>query len=266
MKNIFVTLLILTFALNFNLQAQVKKYASGDSNFVWASSLNIRESPSPGAKIVGKVAYGSVVVIVDDEIGQVSDRYAAVQEIITTDTNHYVLEERRVDENTTISTPKYHIIKEVKPAFFIHGFWVKVNFDGTVGYVFDGYLSKIKTKSIGNDKFGLLESWAKHDLKLSPEKLIDKKTESAWTEYSATPDLMRIRIGHDAKTAFRQVKLKNVSFEEGCMLGFQLFEGNYLMESDINKMVFKSKDDNGDCEIWVTKKESWIVITLTCSC
>jgi len=241
MRNIFVLLFILTFGLSFNLQAQVKKHAFGDSLFVWASSLNMRESPSPDAKVVGKVAYGSAVVIVDDEIGKVAYNYKAV------------------DAWTSDYGEKF-------APFYLDGFWVKVNFDGTVGYVFDGYLSKVKTKSIGSDKFGLLESWAKHDLKLSSEKLMDEKTESAWTEYSRKPDLIRIRIGHDAKTSFRQVKFKNVSFEEGCMLGIQLFDGIYLMESGINKMFFKSADDNGDCDIRITKKGLWVIITLSCSC
>lgn len=236
-----VALLMLSLVLSFKLEAQVKKYAFGDSIFVWASSLNLRESPAPNAKIVGRVAYGSTVVIVDEEIGKVAYRYQAI-------------------------TPKTAENRAKYESYNLNGFWVKVKFDGTVGYVFDGYLSKVKTKSSGSDKFGLLESWAKHDLKLSPKKLINKKTESVWTEYSGKQDLIRVRIGADAKTAFREVKVKNISFEEGCMLGFRLFEGSYLMESGVDKIVFKSLDDNGDCDIRITKKGAWVLIALTCSC
>jgi len=241
MRNKFAVLLILKLGLGFNLQAQVGKYAIGDSIFVWASSLNMREGPSPKAKIVGKANYGSVVVIVDDTIGKVAYRYKAL-------------------EKTSLQGG------EKSKDFYLNGYWVKVNFDGTAGYVFDGYLSKIKTKSSGSDKFGLLESWAKKDLKLRPKKFVDKERGCAWTEYVGKPDLIRVRFGHTEKTAFREVKLKNISFEEGCMLGFHLFEGSYLMDSGTDKVVFKSLDENGDCEIWVTRKGSWIVIHLTCSC
>lgn len=239
MTNKVAFLWILCFVLSLTLQAQAKKYAFGDSIYVWASSLNMRESPSQKAKIVGKVPYGSAVVIGDLEMRKTPYKYKALEASTLEGTN------------------------KTKP-FYLNGFWVKVEYDSTLGYIFDGYLSKLKPKPAGTDKFELLKTWAKRDLKLKPEKL--KESESEWTEYIGKPDLIRVSIGHDSKTSFREVKLKNTSFEEACMLGISIFHGSYLMEAAENKVVFKSTDDNGDCEIWITKKGSWVVISLSCSC
>ncbi len=241
MKKELVLLLIITFVLNENLQAQVNKYAFGDSIFVWASSLNLRESANAEAKIVAKVTYGTALVIVDEEIGKVAYRYKALEATTTED---------------GVKTKPY----------YIDGFWVKVNYNGTLGYVFDGYLSKIKTKALSADKLGFIEVWAKQVLKLTPKKYIDKENDNVWTDYVGKLDIIRIRVGHDSKTAFNQVKFKNISFEEASMIGLRIFEGSYLMESNSDQVVFKSKNDNGDCEIRITKKEAWIVITLSCSC
>lgn len=239
MKNTVPFILSLLFLLPSDLQAQVKKYVFGDSIFVWASSLNMRERPSPDAKVIGKVPYGSAVVVVDDSIGKVAYKFKAVAE----DTL----------ENGERSKP-----------FYLHGFWVKVNFDGTVGYVFDGYLSKVKTMTFKKDWFEALEVWAKDVLKLRPRKY--EKGDDAWTEYLGKSDNIRVRIGHSEKFGFREIKLKMSTLEEGCMLGIRLFEGSYLISTSTGRVVFKSKDENGDCEVWITKEGEWIEVSLICSC
>ncbi len=102
MHNRIIKTLLLIFALNVSIQAQVKKYDFGDSIFVWASNLKMREGPSPDAKIVGKVAYGSAVVIVDDEIGKVAYKYKAVEK-----------QKKLILDKTT---------------FYLKGEWVKANY------------------------------------------------------------------------------------------------------------------------------------------
>ena len=254
MRNKVAFLWILCFVLSLTLQAQAKKYAFGDSIYVWASSLNMRESPSQKAKIVGKVPYGAAVVIVDDSIGKVAHRYKAIQEIITIDTNHYVLVERRVDENTTISTPKYHIRKEIEPAFYINGYWVNVNFDGTMGYVFDGYLSKVIPFSIlilgfNND----LKEWAinTHHLRLYRKgKQEDNNISRAYMEeYGKPSNKIRIVMGCGESCRCEEIRLRAISLEEGKMLGLQIFG-----------------KDNETCRTSVFIEKDYLVIYRQCCC
>ena len=225
---------------NHSGQAQNIKYKIGDSLFVWASSLNIRETPNSQARIVGKVAFGESVRILEDSLEKVPFVYVA--------------QKAKKMEGS-----------EQSKAYRIKGFWVKVEVRETVGFVFDGYLSKLPPITLGEDKFGRLESWALKDLKLKSKKVADKKSESAWTEYFGAKNQVVVRIGHTDKTSFREVRINNISFEEGCMLGMKIFDGLYLQETTPNRYIFKSEDDNGDCKIFVSKLKTWIVITLDCS-
>lgn len=236
-----VSLLIFCAFLSFPLEAQHDKYGVGDLVFVWASSLNLREIPSPEGKIIEKVPYGAQVIMVADELTPIACVDKALEPVSI--------------ENQRKSKP-----------FYIKGYWAKVNFEGTIGYVFDGYLSKIRPIKRGEDKFALLEHWATHFLKLSPQKMQDPANESAWTEYRGKADQIRVQVGYESKAAIRKVWIKNISFDEACMLGIKLFDAHYLLELKEGKAVFKSYDANGDCEITILKQGAWMVLLLECTC
>ena len=241
MRRSFLFMLFFWAVLGFKLEAQRPKFAAGDTLFVWASSLNLRELPGPEAKILGQLPYGSSVQILENELAPIACLDKALEP--------FTLEDG----------------KKSKP-FYVKGYWAKVSFEGKTGYVFDGYLSKLKSIGHGADKFGLLEQWARKSLKLKPQKVIDRTDESTWEEYRGRPDWVRVRIGHTSKSAFRQVRIKNGDFDEACMLGLKIFEASYLIEFGPERVVFKSKDDNGDCEITISKQGLWVVINLECTC
>ena len=239
-QNIF-PLLVLSAFLSFTLEAQNHKYGIGDSMFVWASNLNLRETPSPEGKILGKIPFGARVSMLANELAPIAGLDKALEP--------HSLENQR----------------KSKP-FYVKGYWAKVNFGGTAGYVFDGYLSKIKPIKKGEDKFVLLERWAIDVLKLTPRKIEDPSKESVWTEYQEKADQVRVQIGYESKAAIRKVWIKNIAFEEACILGMKLFDAHYLLDLKPDKAVFKSFDPNGDCEITVLKQGAWMVIFLECTC
>lgn len=228
MKNVLLTSLSLFLALSVLAQEPVKKYAFGDSIFVWASSLNMRESPNPNAKIVGKAPYGSAVVVVDDEIGKLAYKYKAVE----------------------AWTSEYGVEHD---AFYLNGFWVKVNFDGTVGYVFDGYLSKLKTFPAFKEDHGYdLHGWAAntHHLKLYKKwKVGDYNVSRAYMEeYGKPSSKIRVLLGCE-KCGCSEIRLKNVSLEEGRMLGLQIFG-----------------KDSSACSTEVFFEKGYLVIYQLCCC
>jgi len=226
MKTAISTILLLTSCLSF-LHAQVERYAFGDSIFVWASSLNMREGPSPNSKIVGKAPYGSAVVIVDDSIGKVAYRYKAI--------------EAKPLENGEKSKP-----------YYLNGFWVKVNFDGTVGYVFDGYLSKLKTFSSFKKDYGYdLYEWGTeiHHLKLYKIHREGEDASRAYKkEYGDLNSPIRVLLGCE-KCGCLEIRLKNVSLEEGKMLGLQIFRENSIA-----------------CETSVFFEKGYLIIYRECCC
>jgi hypothetical protein len=196
MSNKVVALLMLSLALSFKLEAQVNKYAFGDSIFVWASSLNLRESPNPNAKILGRVAYGSTVVIVDDEIGKVAIKHQAIT------------------PKTAENGAKYE-------SFYLNGFWVKVNFNGTVGYVFDGYLSKIFPVTNFKPEQNDMESWIRNSFHLQGNEYVEELVRG--TEYISDSKNIKGFIGKFDMIKVSSISFNEISFEEGVMIAIQLF-------------------------------------------
>ena len=245
MKTAISTILLLTSGLSF-LQAQVGRYAFGDSIFVWASSLNMRENPSPNSKIVGKAPYGSAVVIVDDSIGKVAYKYKAV--------------ESKTLENGEKSKP-----------YYLEGFWVKVNFDGTVGYVFDGYLSKINTFQERPNEYGYLKDeihqWALNRLKLDLKITKSNNTPSCdYHNFQSDRSNISVLTGCQNVCGFTTIKLKESTFKDGVMLGFQIFGGNYVFKSEKNFVEFSENEQGYTCRVTVKIEGSFVVITQWCCC
>ncbi len=238
MKNTVPFILSLLFFLTSDLQAQVKKYVFGDSIFVWASSLNMRESPHPSAKVVGKVPYGSAVVVVDDSIGKVAYKFKAVA------------------EDTLDSGEK------TKP-FYLHGFWVKVNFDGTVGYVFDGYLSTLAPLKVPLPTWWEhIQTWAKQTLHLKPK--IIREDDCKDMEFIAPKSPIKIETGCSGEGGCGYVNLwmKNRDFEECAMLAIQIFGPKKMTKRGKNEVFFAIEN----CVISIKTQGEFVIIYHICCC
>ncbi len=92
----------------------IDDYSKGDSLFVWAiSGLKIKTEASSQSKIVQTLEYGTMVEVIDDNLKQVAFK---------------------------LNVPK---VDSIKGNLTLKGFWVKVKFKNTEGYVFDAFLSKM---------------------------------------------------------------------------------------------------------------------------
>lgn len=120
-KNILTTL----FCLITITCSAIDFYKPGDTLWVWAKNgLNIRDQPNAHSKILGKIENGAPVVSLDYPN---HDFPYAVEEI-----------KQRTEKISANETLEY-------PNFELAGYWAKIKYKGAVGYVFDGYLSKLQT-------------------------------------------------------------------------------------------------------------------------
>jgi len=102
-------LVLLLFPISIYSQ---RNYAIGQKVYCWAvNGLNLREAPSKNSTKILKVPYLSYVSVIDTIKGDV------------------FVDTLNKDQN-------YPLI--------IHGNWLKVSFEDKVGFVFDGYLSRLK--------------------------------------------------------------------------------------------------------------------------
>lgn len=142
----------------------INDYSSGDELYIWATSgLNMRSAPDAKAEKVGKIPFGSQVKVVDTEPKAHPFKYTMVR--------------------------AQHEGKEVK--WTVNGYWVKVDFDGQQGYVFDAYLGKFAVVTDGPDhhpdlNLELLKAYGKDNWGgLDQEK---KETTLNYDSYSVDPD------------------------------------------------------------------------------
>jgi Bacterial SH3 domain len=104
---------ILLFSCMANAFA-IGDYKKGESVFVWAiSGLKVRMEASAQSKVIQTLDYGTMVEITDDNLKQVA---------------------------FGLKVPK---VDSIKSNLTLNGFWVRIKFKNTEGYVFDAFLSKM---------------------------------------------------------------------------------------------------------------------------
>ena len=239
MKNAILITPFFLFVLSCRNDPPEEKLTYGDSTFVWASSLNIYEEPSEDAETIGQVLYGSEVMIADDSIGRVAYRYKAI--------------ESKTFERRSAVEP-----------FYLDGFWVKISYNGIVGYVFDGYLSKLKPlpESEGIRYPDNIKMWAENVLKLKSSEY--KRGDNEWVNYKDKAQKTTIRVGHDEQMAFTEIKLKNVTLQEGIMLALQLYKtvDFYLVNIEGGVYHFTA----GNSHLLISLEGNVVKILLASSC
>jgi Bacterial SH3 domain len=114
-------------------------YAKGHYLYNWKNSIiNIRLEANTQSEIITTISFGELCIVVDDECKK---HPFSVQELPP---------EKPIDE-----------FQKAFQGYVIKGFWVKVKLkSGIIGYVFDGYLSKLKPS------FELTESYFEKSFKL----------------------------------------------------------------------------------------------------
>ena len=108
----------------------INSYQIGDTLFNWAKSgLNLREEMKLDSERKLKIKYGEIVIVLQskDELYPENEKLTSVYEI-------WGKKQKNVE---------------------YYGKWVKVNYKGTIGYVFDGFLSRLKPPNEGKKELYL---------------------------------------------------------------------------------------------------------------
>ncbi|KAA3622892.1 MAG: SH3 domain-containing protein [Bacteroidetes bacterium] len=140
LKNLHLFVLAFFFLGVTNLKAQ-----GNELRYVWAKSgLIIRDAPSIEGKRVGKLAYGDSIRLV-----KVTGKSYSVKMM-----------------ETNKSFEEYH-----HKEFRLRGNWVQINWQGQVGFIFDGYLSKFPALRFRNQyDLESIENWATREFGIFGEE------------------------------------------------------------------------------------------------
>ena len=208
--------LILVIAISFlfnQFGTAAALYQPGDSLYVWAKSgLKMRVEPNLKGDKVLTIPYGTKLKIdsYEEELPEIKIR---------------VVESQKIDGLTYKS-------------FYLKGHWCRVNYLGTIGYVFDGYLSKLPPFDLSPY---LSENEVKHKVTESFESYAEKhfgilhQLDEAQEPALVNPVSIRKIYGNGmlieegvSKGGWKQrIILPGMSFAEG----FLLFSTKYNFEA-----------------------------------
>lgn len=172
----------------------IKSYKVSDTLYVWAKNgLFLRSEPSTTSEKLTKLEYGSELIVVEQVLKKVA-----------------------------------FSVEEFK-GFRIKGFWVQVSVNNQIGYVFDGYLSKLKPlrknnttskdwediETYANREFKVMKSWSKNIV-----NNIDDKVDSIWTIYR---NGNKLTVENGSYFQDTTILLRKISLEEGYLLAYVYF-------------------------------------------
>lgn len=172
----------------------IKHYKVSDTLYVWAKNgLFLRSEPSATSEKLTKLEYGAELIIVEQVLKKVA-----------------------------------FSVEEFK-GYKIKGYWVEVSVNNQIGYVFDGYLSKLKPlrkdnrisqgwediETYANREFKVLKSWSKNLV-----NTMDTKIDSFSVRYK-NGNRYTAEIGSYASGT--TVYFKHLSFEEAYLFAYAYF-------------------------------------------
>lgn len=235
-----LTLLLICFTLP---ASGISSYTKEDTLYVWAEgSLVIRDTSNANGHKISSVPYGKSVQVLESKLFDFyQDSIQISQAWSDQDGQHY-------------------------NAVYLRGFWVKVSFNGLIGYVFDGYLSHFPAPIL--QKNGENEDIAEYIMRIFG---VPEKKNTRGEDFFIKDDYFKKGVSSKAigsKTAYKRYILPDLSLEEAI-----LFIKNTQMTHENGKMrlikqqsvplgtVLKFKyDQNGDGELYIYQIGDMIVI------
>lgn len=196
----------------------ITSYRAGDTLYVWAvSGLSLRQSPDLKAAKLENIPHGATLVARNGKYS-FSDCHPVRVEAV----------------------PGHKNINGVNSPVILQGCFVKVEFNGKKGYVFDGYLSKLPAMRFSTCKFGPYTDW----------KCFEPFDTYAAREFGRLAEIIHIEdtiVGYGSlkriygngitmdgwfdKIEERRIVLPDISLEEGFLISNNMF--NY--EQDIRR-------------------------------
>jgi len=176
------------------------KFASIGKVYNWASFLNLREAPHPDATVLALLPFGTTLTVAAEQ----PDSRPFASELVP---NYKPFENENV----------------LYPGRSIEGNWLKVNYEGFVGYVFDGYISEIRPyrKSSREENWEVLENFISKKYPGSFAELIEEEN----TDRIVTQDEdLEYRFSQDDYSATHEMVIKNVNMDEALMVATKLFK------------------------------------------
>jgi len=268
MKQYFILLVNLIFLSQISF---AQNFQANDSLYVWAiSGLNMRTTPDLKGEKIMIIPYGEKIKI-ENKKGDLPAMKVLFRKGRKVQEGEGEIYDRHTGET----------MKKI-PDFFIEGHWVKINYRGIEGYLFDGYLSslptlegKIDTLVNGKKHLRLKENfheWAKRNYgEFRTLKIKNKKYESG--ENIKTYMNGIIEYLSWSKGSESTIIIPNISLNEG----FLLFNLQYNLENSFNDeynepLIIRGKDNrsisfsDNFCSILFKVANHTFIIESFCSC
>jgi len=231
-------LIVIAFFISSNSIA-ISTFNSGDTLYVWAQKgLQLRLEPSFNSEPIELIEFGERVIAIDSK--------------------ELLWDGSRLEESYVIEIKSKKTQNRTYPNFRLNGNWCKVKFEGKEGYVFDAYLSTLKTINSGER----CKTYFDKNFKVIDTILFKETKKGHYRGIS--------RLVYDKGILYNGIRAENFgsetfilpySFEEA----YLIFVSNYinknnpyynLIESDSKRVFFSGEMD----ELTITKVNGYVII------
>jgi hypothetical protein len=235
----------------------IEYYQAGDTLWTWApSGLSFRSAPGIKSKVMEVLPFGTSVVALENR-DQNKNTYSIE---IFTGINDQKTDEEIAEEGS-------------ESDFTLHGHWIKVKVGEKTGYVFDGYLSHLRSCNLASftelfrfdscmiQQYPILDH-------LKTEKIVNPQDYSKWEQYTLKGGIIlgfsSTEKGYYGKYYFYGA----YSLEEGYLIVDALLKGYRDVKIDVQKKTYDYLElyDDNLCTYKIYCISGSLLITQDCHC
>ena len=233
---------------------------NGATRYVWATTLRLRAKPTFDSKVIAGIPYGAAVKIYTSNSPNKKTAVKILEGDHSASKNGKSTVKKQIGDHTTFYYGNSRL-KVVKPSFYMEDTWVKVKYKNFVGYVFNGYLSRLNPYKTCEDCSKKPEDFIQNLIDLDTDKI---KLDSVSYNGSGSVAFASFNKGNivftkDEITDIESIKFKGFSYNEVVLVVLQIYEAARFEGKSSDGLLFK-KDQPSE-KVKIVKQGDFIVVS-----
>ena len=222
----------------------------GTTRYVWATTLRLRAKPTFDSNVIAGIPYGAAVKIYSSNSPNKKTAVKILEGDHSASKNGKANIKKQIGDHTTFYYGSSKL-KGTKPSFYMEDTWVKVKYKNFVGYVFNGYLSRLNPYKTCEDCPKKPEDFIQNLIDLDTDKIkLDSVSYSGSGAISyASFNKGNIVFTKDEITDIESIKFKGFSYNEVVLVALKIYEAARFEGKSSEGLLFKKEQPSEKVKI-----------------
>ena len=226
------------------------------TRYVWATTLRLREKPTFDSKVITGVPYGASVKVYE----QPENKKTSVKVLEGDRSPKPSSIRKQIGDHTTFYYGKVKK-KASKPSFYMEDTWVKVKYKNFVGYLFNGYLSRLNPFKTCKDCSIKPEDFIQTLIDLDTDKI---KLDSVAYNGNGSVSFASFNKGNivyskDEIADIESIKFKGFTYNEVVLVALKIYEADRFEGKSSDGLLFKKEQSLE--KVKIVKQGDFIVVS-----